>query len=236
MTMVAKAAKASRPLYAWMGALALVIVFSGFARTFYLKGFFAQEPLSTLVWAHGLVMSAWFALFLTQTWLVASHRVDVHRKLGMAGAGVAALVLLIGYPTSIAATRLGHVPPGAPPIPFLTIPLFDLLVFATLIGLGLALRKRPDTHKRLMLMGTLSILPAAIFRIPLGFIHRGGIPLVFGIADAILLACLLYDTIRHRRLHPAMGWAFLFAVATHPLRFWLGGTEAWHRFATWLIS
>jgi hypothetical protein len=234
--MDAKAARTGRPIYAAMGVLALFIVFAGFFRTFYLKGWFAQEPLSVLVWAHGLVMSSWFSLFFIQTWLVASHRVDVHRKLGMAGAGVAALVLLIGFPTAVIATRLGHVPPGAPPIPFLTIPLFELLVFATLIGLGLALRRRPDTHRRLMLMGTLGVLPAALFRVPLGFIQRGGVPVVFGITDAILLVCLLYDTIRHRRLHPAMGWSFLFVAATHPFRLWLSGTEAWHRFATWLIS
>lgn len=230
-----KAAGASRQFYVWMGGLALLIVFSGFARTFYLNGWFAQEPLSVLVWAHGLVMSAWFALFITQTWLVASHRVAVHKRLGMAGAGVAALVLVIGLPTAIVASRLGHVPPGAPPVSFLAMPLFEMLVFAVLIGTGLALRRRPDIHRRLMLMGTLGVLNAAIFRIPLGFIHRGGVPVVFGITDTILLVCVAIDTVRHRRLHPAMGWSFLFIAASHPFRLWLSGTEAWRHFATWLI-
>ena len=236
MTVAVKSAKAGRPLYAWMAALALIIVFSGFARTFYLKGWFAREPLSALVWCHGLVMSAWVALFLTQTWLVASHRVALHKKLGMAGAAAAALVVLIGVPTAIIGARMGHIPPGTQPVPFLVVPLFEMLVFTVLIGTGLALRKRPEIHRRLMLMGTLAVLNAALSRIPLGFIRRGGIPVVFGITDAILLSCLLYDTIRHRRLHPAMGWSFLFVAATHPFRLWLGGTEAWHRFAVWLIG
>ena len=236
MSVVAKAAKPSRAMYVAMGALALLIVFAGFFRTFYLKGWFAQEPLSVLVWAHGLVMSTWFALFITQTWLVASHRVAVHRRLGMAGAVVAVLVVLVGIRTAIVATRLGHVPPGAPPIPFLAIPFFEMLVFTVLIGTGLALRKRPDVHRRLMLVGTLGVLNAALFRVPLAFIQHGGVPVVFGITDGILLLCLILDTARNRRLHPAMGWAVLFVVATHPFRLWLSGTEAWHRFATWFIS
>lgn len=235
MTVVAKPAKAARPFYVSMGVLALIIVFSGFARTFYLKGWFAHEPLSVLVWSHGLVMSAWMALFFTQAWLIASHQVALHRRLGMAGAAVAALVVLIGVPTAIIAARMGHVPPGTQPIPFLVVPLFEMLVFTVLVGTGLALRKRPEVHRRLMLVGTLGVLNAALARIPLGFIQRGGIPVAFAITDTILLGCLLYDTIRHRRLHPAMGWAFLFVVATHPFRLWLSGTETWHRFATWLI-
>ena len=50
------------------------------------------------------------------------------------------------------------------------------------------------------------------------------------------LACVAYDTVKHRRLHPVFGWGFLFIAASCPLRLWLGGTEAWHRFAVWLIS
>ena len=91
-------------------------------------------------------------------------------------------------------------------------------------------------HKRLMLVGTLSMLPAAIARIPLAVVqgHRPMVP--FGATDLIILACVAYDTWTHRRLHPAFGWAALLVVASHPLRFMLAQTDAWMRFATWVTQ
>jgi len=81
-------------------------------------------------------MTLWIALFVTQTALVASGRTHLHRRLGAAGAVLAALVLVVGVATSIAAARRGA-SPGPPPLVFLAVPLGDMLVFAVLVGLGL---------------------------------------------------------------------------------------------------
>lgn len=218
--------------YPWIALVACVIVFAGFSRTYYLKTVFGTPDLPPLRHLHGLVMTAWFALFFVQTTLVAKGRTDLHRRLGILGALWAVLVVVVGVLTAIDAARRGA-SAGPRSLMFLVVPLGDMAIFTILVGGGLALRRRSDTHKRLMLVGTLSMLPAAIARIPLAAVqaHRPLVP--FGATDLIILGCVAYDTWTHRRLHPALGWAALLVVLSHPLRLLLARTDAWMRFATW---
>jgi len=65
-----------------MAVLLLATVFFGFARTYYLAGVFRAPLPNLLVHIHGAVFSAWILLLIAQTSLVASGRVDLHRRLG----------------------------------------------------------------------------------------------------------------------------------------------------------
>jgi hypothetical protein len=226
---------AERRLYTWAAMAAVAIVFAGFARTYFLKASFGTPPLSTLVHVHGFVMTLWFAFFLMQVRLVAMHRTDLHRRTGVVGALLAVTVLIVGITTAITAAKLGRTP-GPPPLVFLVIPLGDMLVFALLVSTSLYFRSRSDIHKRLMLLSCVGMLAAAISRIPLDFIKAGGVPVFFGLTDLFVLSCVAYDTVKHRRLHPAFGWGMLLIVASQPLRLLLSGTSAWHQFASWLVS
>jgi hypothetical protein len=225
--------RADRAFYTAAALTAVLVVFAGFARTYYLKGIYGAPALTGLVHLHGLVMTLWFALFVVQVRLVAAGRVDLHRRLGQFGAALAVAIVGVGTVTAITAARLGH-SPGPPPLVFLTIPLGDMVVFSVLISLGLSYRQRPALHKRLLLLSSLGILTAAIARIPLDVIHNGGLPLYFGLTDLCVLVCLGLDTVKNRRLHPAFGWGFLFIIASQAFRFWLAGTAQWLSFAAWL--
>ncbi len=217
-------------LYRTAALLALAIVLVGFARTFFLKPFFhAPPPLSLLTVAHGLVMTAWFVLFIVQTQLVAAGNVRLHRRLGIAGAWLAALVLVAGTTTAIVGARLGH-SPGPPPRIFLTVPLGDMVVFAILAGAGFLTRRRSDYHKRYMVLAFAGMLTAAVARIP----GNGGIVLNFIETLLFCAACIAWDTWRERRLHPAFAWGFAVVAISWPLRLWLSGTPAWQSFAAWL--
>jgi hypothetical protein len=118
----------------------------------------------------------------------------------------------------------------------MAVPLGDMLMFAILVGTGLFFRRRSEIHKRLMLLSCGVFLTAAIARIPLKFIETGGPLIYFGLTDLCLLACVAFDTVKHRRLHPAFGWGVLLLIASQPLRLMLAGTDAWMRFATWLTQ
>jgi hypothetical protein len=87
-------------------------------------------------------------LFLTQTSLVAAGRTDIHRRLGVAGALLAPLLLVVGYLTAIESPRLGHTPPGGPPLAFLAVPIGTLAVFASLVGAGHSQRRRRPSRAR----------------------------------------------------------------------------------------
>ena len=217
-------------LYRTAALLALAVVFVGFARTFFLKPFFhVPPPLSLLTIAHGTIMTAWFVLFIVQTQLVAAGNVRLHRKLGVAGMALAALVLLAGTTTAIVGARLGH-SPGPPPRMFLTVPLGDMVVFAILAGAGFAFRRRGDYHKRFMVLAFAGMLTAAVARIP----GNGNIVLNCGETLLFCAGCIAWDTWRERRLHPAFAWGFAVVAISWPLRLWLSGTPAWQAFAAWL--
>lgn len=226
-----------RRLYIWAAALVPLIVLIGFARTYYLKSFFGNPPLpSLLVQLHGLVMTTWVVLFITQVSLVATGRTRTHQRLGVFGAILAALVVIVGVLTGIAGAARGATP-GPPALQFLVIPLGDMLVFAVLVGTALYFRRgRLDVHKRLMLLAAVNLLAPAIARIPLHFIETGGALAFFGLTDICLLACVAFDTIRNRRLHPAFLWGTIFVIAFQPLRLMLAGTDVWLRFATMLVG
>ena len=95
-----------RRLYRAAALLFALIVVSGFARTYYLKALFAAPPLTALVHLHGLLMTAWVAVFATQVWLISTTRVRVHQRLGYASIALAAAVFFVGVRTALHAARL----------------------------------------------------------------------------------------------------------------------------------
>lgn len=226
---------AGRPLYRWAPLGAIAIVFAGFAKTFYLKQAFATPPLSALLILHGMLMTSWFVLFIVQTRLVAAGRIDLHRRLGVAGASLALAILIVGPTVAITAAKLGHTP-GPPPLVFLVVPLGDMVVFALLVGSALFFRRRSDVHKRLMLLSFVGLLTAAIARFPVDAWRQAGIVAYFSTTILLVLVCVGYDTIQHRRLHPAFAWGAGLIIVSWPLRLALTTTATWMAFATWLTG
>jgi len=223
-----------RFFYIGIAIVIVGVVFGGFARTYFLRPYFTTQPLMPLLHLHGIVFTSWLVLYLTQTLLVAAKRTDIHRRLGIAGAVIAVLMVLIGTITAIIRAQQGATPTeGLSPLVFLVIPLADMLVFAILIGAGFYFRRQPDVHKRLMLLATISILAAAIARLPFAFLQAGP-PAFFGVTDLFIAACFVYDLITRGRIHRATALGGLLIVASQPLRLMIGGTDAWIAFATWL--
>lgn len=226
-----------RMFYTGMSLAFAITVFAGFARTYFLRSHFFPEPLIPLLRLHGIVFSSWLALFMVQTTLVAANRTRVHRRLGIAGAVIATLMVIIGTTTAIIRAKIVAVPPGAPsPLAFLVIPLGDMLMFAIFVGAAFYFRRRVDIHKRLMLIATIGILPAAVARLPFAFIQQGGPWAFFGLSDLFILPMLIYDIATRGRPHRATVIAGGLLIASHPLRLIVGGTHAWLVFAGWLTQ
>ena len=224
-----------RRLYILAAILTPLIVLAGFARTYYLKPLFSTPDLpGRIVHLHGIVMTAWVILFIVQVSLVAKRRTRIHQRLGIFGGVLAALVVVVGILTALYAAARGA-SPGPPALAFLIIPFGDMFIFAVLIGLALYFRRKPDVHKRLMLLAAINLLTPAIARIPLDFITNNGPLAFFGLTDLCLLACVGFDTIKHRRLHKVFLWGSIFLIVMQPLRLLLAGTNAWMNFASALV-
>ena len=216
-----------------------LIILAGFARTYYLKPLVAGPPLpSLIVHIHGLLMTACVALFATQVWLISSRRIRVHQRLGYAGIGLAALIVIVGLATALRAAKYGSLstPSGVPGLVFLAVPLADLVMFVLLFGGAVYYRRKPAQHKSLMLLTAINFLPPAIARIPVLTLQNLGPLWFFGFPTLLILICLILD--RRRRGH----WNAVFVVgsvllvASYVVRLAVMGTGAWMRFATWATS
>jgi hypothetical protein len=234
----AKSPRVDHPFYTVAAVTVAAIVFAGFARTYYLKGYFGNPHLPLLLHIHGAVMTLWYALFIVQVRLVAAHRVALHRRLGMAGVFLAGAVAILGATVSIGLARrdlLAHPKSAAPPF-LLGLQLFAIvLVFVILISAAVHYRRRSEYHKRLMTLAMLSTLGPAITRLPLGLTEGHNIPATIVIAIALVLICVIVDSIRNRRLHPAFGWGGSMVIGAIFIVAPLAQTSVWVNFVrSWL--
>ena len=222
-----------RVFYTLFSIAMAIVVFVGFAPTYYLRSTFGNAPISPLLHVHGAIFTSWIALFVTQTVLVSQRRVDIHRKLGWVGAGIAASMLVVGYMAAINSARLGHAPAGIPALNFLTIPIFDLVTFAIFVGAGIYFRRDKEMHKRLMVLSMLAVLDAGIARWHI--IGRYGPPAFYAAVDLFLIIAMAYDFVSRRKVHKAYIWGGALLVLSQPLRLMISGTAPWMVFAHWAV-
>ena len=225
-----------RRFYTGMALVAAAIVFAGFAPTYFLRASYQSTPLPTYLHVHGFLFTTWIALFIAQTSLVAARQTEVHRRLGWATAALAAIMVVVGTTAGIVSMR-GQVEAGNvdQALAFLTTPLFSMVVFATLVAAAIRLRRDPQTHKRLMLLATISILDAAIARLPFAFLRTSTWSFM-AMTDVLVIAAILYDVASRRRVHPAYLWGGLLIVVVQALRIPVGETETWKTIASALIA
>jgi hypothetical protein len=226
--------------YTGMAVAIIATVFAGFARTYYLKAYTGTPAQPWLVHLHGIVFTGWTVLFLAQALLIRRDGLSTHRKVGIAGAGLACLMVLLGYEIAIAGARRGFVgqfpnesTSPTDPLAFLIIGLGDLFLFLIFFTLGFHYRSRPEVHKRLMLLATINVLPAAVTRIPLG---AARLPIAFTLLVAFIAVGPIYDRLSRGRVQPVSLWGGLAILASVPLRTFVGSTAAWHALGRWLIN
>ena len=228
-------ASAERRFFTGMALAILATVIVGFSRSFFLRPLFPDwpSPSETVFYVHGAVFTAWILLLVTQTSLVAGGRTELHRRIGPYSAVLAVVMVVLGTLGALIAARrsTGFVQVPVPPLQFLAIPIFDMILFATFVSLAIAQRRNSQAHKRLMSLATISLITAAIARWP-GVSALG--PLAFfGLTDLFVVALAIWDFRSRGRLHPATLWGGLLIVISQPLRLAVSGTQGWLAFARW---
>jgi hypothetical protein len=221
-------------------ALALTVV-AGFGPTYYFRIIGASPlntlsggPVTVLVHVHATLFTAWVLLFIVQTALIAQHKVAVHRRVGLAGAVLAVLMVVTGAWAAMNQAARGVAPSGFDPHQFLMIPLSDMLLFGGFVTAALLLRANREAHKRLMLLAYVCIVVAAIARLP-GVLPLGA-PAFFGLSLLFVLAGVIYDRASRGRVHPVYVWGGTMLVLSVPSRLLISGTSAWRQAAQWLVG
>ena len=222
-------------------------VLLGFARTFALRPWFsdfarvhgAPEPF---FYFHGAVYLAWFVLLAVQPLLIATGNISRHRRLGYFGAGLAALMFVLGTAGSLIAAQrpTGFIDTPLPPLQFLAVPLTMMAQFGVFVSLAIAGRARAQSHKRYMLLASISLLDAAVARWPIAIMTSAfpvpGFGMTDFFVDLYLAAMVVWDLASRGRMHPVTLWGGLVVVAMQPLRLMLGATQPWQDFAGWAVA
>jgi hypothetical protein len=208
----------------------------GFAPTYFLRASYQSTPLPTYLQVHGFLFTAWTALFLAQTSLVAARQTRVHRRLGWAMAALAVVMVVMGTTAGIWSMRR-QVEAGLAQQAqaFLTTPLFSMVAFAGFVAAAITFRRDPQTHKRLMLLATIGILDAAVARLPLDVLRTSSWAYLPA-TDILLAAAILYDVVTRRTVHRAYVWGGVLLVIEQALRIPIGETAAWQALARALIG
>ncbi|HLO20658.1 MAG TPA: hypothetical protein VK192_09210 [Sphingomicrobium sp.] len=239
--MATRAIPSDRPYVAAIVTAILLVVLVGFSRSFYLLPAFGSEPewaaKERIFYLHGTVFSLWFALLACQTYLVRARSVRLHRKLGYAGAGLGAAIVVVGtYVALRAANRAsGFMGVSLPPQQFLTVPLAGMVLFAAFMALGVVNRRKPASHKRLMLLASISLLGAPIARLTAMF-PQLPIWLDAVVFTAFTIAMGYWDVETRGKIRPETQYGgpaiVLATLAAVPI----GSTVAWQNVASWMMG
>lgn len=225
-SVAANAARAFRPsFYFWMILVMAGFVFGGFGMTYLFplsRGDFPPAP--PVVHLHGLVYFCWMVLLIVQPVLVGTRNVALHRSVGTFGIALATAVMFMGtIITMLGAT--GALSGRAGPnlnhgiyLGFLAVSGFGLMF-------TLAIRnvRRPEVHRRLMLLAMLPLLPPGIHRfymVPLG-LTQFPIAAMYLTLDALALAIVIQEWRSTRRISGytllGVGWILVQQALHYPV-------------------
>jgi len=234
---VKRAKRSHEHWFFWtMSAVLALVVLIGFSRTYFLAAYFHSKPLAgPIVHVHAAAFTAWIVLLVAQTSLAATGRLKIHRRLGLVGLALAPIVFILGVVVANEMLRRLYGTPHFDAERIYAVALSEITGFAVPTFVALGLRRHPDVHKRLMLIGTISMMTAAFGRWPIKVLLHQPVPAMI-CTFGLLAMVAAFDWMSLRRIHRAtlLGvlWVVLLQIASVPF----SHTTAWHAFALWSRS
>jgi hypothetical protein len=223
-----------RVFYSSMAILLCICVFIGFSPTYFQAGIMRAPLPSPILHIHGAVFTLWMLLFVVQAALISARRVKWHRSLGTVAFCLPPVMIVLGVIAAIDALHRGVRIGPLPPEVSAAIPLVGIVGFTIVISASWRARRRPDAHKRLILIATSGLVAAAFGRFPWS---RIGLPPAAGAVTGLgvlLLILITYELVTIRRVHRSTMWAAPLVFLSVALAVPIGMTPAWHAFAAML--
>ena len=222
----------SRHFYFCMALAMAVLVVWGFSHTIDASLFHANPPRPLLLWLHGAAFSTWVVFFILQSALVRVRKVSLHRSLGWFGAGLAMVMVPLGFTIAVIMARFDTVvlhQQGADA--FLSIPFVDMIIFGPCVAMAVYWRKKPEYHRRLVFIASCQLMDAAIGRFDFWFNHN----IFYAGLDFLIVLGMVRDWVVDGRFHKVYLYALPPMIAIQSLaiyvwrvnpRWWQGVTHA----------
>jgi hypothetical protein len=220
------------PFYIGLGVLTTAIALVGFWPTYFGPLIAGTVDKLPVIHVHAAVYVGWLAIFIAQAVFAATRRMDLHVRLGNFAICYGVLVILMGVTVAIAmfAVRV-HAGQAEDAGRRLVAPLADMVFFTPLFASAVLLRRKPEIHKRLMIVATTILLVAAVGRMQ--FADRTWQILIWMLP---LFAGAAYDIVRRH----SIPWIYLLGVGLVGARVYGSGvvrnSAAWHDWVAWLAT
>jgi hypothetical protein len=221
---------------------------AGFTPSYWFPLLTGTSTVPAILHVHAAVFYGWLALFVLQPHLAATRRLTRHRELGVVGVSLATAMVFVGIAAAVNNMKIGEAAGfGEEARAFSVVPVTGILFFAALVAIALLNVRRPDVHRRLMLIATVSLLNAAVGRLfllaigaPLPTAAIAPPPIVITIVpglltDLLLVPALIHDKARLGYVHRTYWIGGAALLASQVLRPVIGNSEAWKAFAGWLM-
>jgi hypothetical protein len=222
--------------YTGMVLLMAFFVFGGFGMTYWaplVSGNFPPAP--PVVHLHGLVYFCWMLLLIAQPLLVNTRNVALHRSVGTFGIALATLVIVMGLLITLLGAAGSRESPSGSYYDGMYLGLMAVTGFGLQFVLAIRNVRRPEIHRRMILLAMLPLLPPGIHRlymVPFGLTYFPILPMYLTL-DAMALAVLVHEW---RSNHRISGYTW-FGVA------WIGVQQLAHYpvthaqwFAEWVYA
>jgi hypothetical protein len=217
-------------MFLWAGLAALLAAAIGFFGTFVRPSFLGTFHGPAVVYVHGAFVLGWLLLFASQAWWIQARHVARHRALGVLAVVIAPGVVLATMAMAVFVLHRDLAAgQGELAISSMLGSFTSPLVFIALVAAGLAWRRNPAVHKRLMLIATIAILWPAFFRFRHYFpgVPRPEWTFGFVLPQLFLATMMLADRLRFGRVHPVYWWAGLPFMAEAALETWAFDGPGW---------
>lgn len=236
----------SDPFYRNIAVLCAVVAFAGFLPSYWSPMWQSNLHIPRVVHLHGMLFFAWTLFFVVQTTLVARRRTALHRELGLLGIALATAMLFTATMVSISSMHrfvaLGFADEARA---FSIVPLSAIMYFAVVVTFAIVNIKRPDLHKRAMVLATVALLQPAIARWFIFFLAppdaAGPVPVMLSVApglvsDLPLVYAMMHDKRTRGRPHPVYIYGAVTLIAIQLLRVPVSTTGAWFAIADWFSA
>jgi len=223
-----------RYFYLLMALLIAGVVTYGFSHTIDDRLIHAVPPRPWILYLHAAIFSGWLVFLILQAALIRTHHISLHRRLGWFGVALGATVPIVGISTAVRMDhfRMIHFPDTVSPA-FLIVTLFDMVSFAIPFGLAIHWRRKPELHRRFILIASAALTSAAYARFPQGFISKW----FYVWADVLIVLGAARDIVVSRRVHPVYIWTLPFLIACQILVIWIAvtGNGVWLKIANEIL-
>lgn len=225
--------------YLIMSFVGVLAVCLGFSKTFFIPAAEGTFDAPVIIHVHGAFAFAWVLLFVVQTTFIQKRKIKWHQKLGWLGIFVALGVLFTMIPAGMYVVKRDiQTEMGEMGYSSLLGVFTSGILFVALVMAGIAYRKKPEYHKRLMLLSLIIVLWPAWFRFRHFFpsIPHPEIWFAIVLAYSFILIAAIRDRIKYGRVHPVFLYVGTFIILEQTCELLAFDKPIWRETAKFLYN